>query len=282
MPRASATPATRLFSTEDTPKPQFSGENAKWYKLISENHRHPNGPWVTMVDKVHIYANEHGSKLNILDLATGPGEPAETIARQLPECTIVATDLSPDQVALANEQTATLAHMTAVVADMQDLSDFDTNSFDLVTCCYGFMFPEDISRAIAESYRVLKPGGQLIATTWNKLSIMMKIRAIVTEIIGKEPPPPPINPLSLAEPGLFENLLKDAGYDNIQCKNYEYPFDLTSDPEAQFQSTIIPIREKLDEWDAWEQVEKHSRTSNMTMEATTTMATGLYPEMNTN
>jgi ubiquinone/menaquinone biosynthesis C-methylase UbiE len=46
-------------------------------------------------------------------------------------------------------------------ADAQDLP-FQTDSVDIVTCCYGYMFPEDKELALAETYRVLKPGGTLV------------------------------------------------------------------------------------------------------------------------
>src|SRR5210317_1824380 len=104
-----------------------------------------------MLDKMHEYAPEN-EDLMILDLATGPGEPAATIARQFPNSTVVATDLSPDQVAIAQAQTATLPHLTVQVADMMDLHDFDDNSMDFVTCCYGFMFPPDIQKAVDETF----------------------------------------------------------------------------------------------------------------------------------
>ena len=158
---------------KEPPTVHFDAEISKIYSIVAENHRHPDGPWVKMLDKIHQYSETTGrSNFAVLDLATGPGEPAETIARQFPDCTVVATDISPDQVAIATAKAITLPHMTCQGADMQDLATFTDNSFDLVTCCYGFMFPSDIPKAVQESYCVLKPGGQLIATTWNEIAVM--------------------------------------------------------------------------------------------------------------
>ena len=39
----------------------------------------------------------------------------------------------------------------------------------VVTCCYGYMFPTEKETALAETLRVLKPGGTLVATTWDIL-----------------------------------------------------------------------------------------------------------------
>lgn len=238
----------------------FDGEMSKIYKVIAENHRHPSGPWVTMLEQVHAFADTLPSsqrEFTVLDLATGPGEPAETIARQFPHATVVATDLSPDQVALAQETTLTLPHMTAQVADMENLHQFEDASFDLVTCCYGFMFPPNIPQAIRESHRVLKPGGKLIATTWNRIRMMQKVTEIMQQVMGtKDIPKPPINPLSLSEPGLFEGMLMEAGYTNLEVTSHNYPFDLTADPELQFKAATMTIKAKIDELDAWDKVKE--------------------------
>ena len=244
-------------TSEASSAPAFDAEVSRIYKIIAENHRHPSGPWVTMLNKVHEYADSLPSQdFSVLDLASGPGEPAETIARQFPQCTVVATDVSPDQVALAQETTATLPHMTAQVADMENLQDFDDNTFDIVTCCYGFMFPPNIPKAVQEAHRVLKPGGVLIATTWNRIGMMEKVRSIMERVLETSPPPPPINPLSLAEPGLFESMLSDAGFGDLEVTTYEYPFDLTKDPDIQFKASVLPVKKTLDELDAWDKAKE--------------------------
>ena len=235
--------------------PAFDAETSRIYQIVSENHRHPQGPWNTMLDRVHAFCETHGPTFSILNLATGPGEPAATLARQSPQSTVVATNISPDQAALSQRLADTLPHMTVRVADMVDLSEFANESFDIVTCCYGFMFPSVIPTAIQEAHRVLKPHGQLIATTWNKASMMEKTRRIMGMVMenGQEPPPPSINPLSLQEPGLFESMLRnDGGFTKLQVSEYEYTFDLTNDPETQFRASTIPIKAFLDEHDAWD------------------------------
>ena len=254
LSRVSTTAVRAMMTSESEMKgPQFDAEKSRIYAVIAENHRHPSGPWVTMLEKIHAYADalprRRDSKLQVLDLATGPGEPAETIARQFPEASVVATDVSPDMLAIAREKTATLPHMTTQLANMEHLEQFEDNTFDIVTCCYGFMFPQDKDQALRESYRVLKPGGKLVATTWNRVRIMEKVRAIMEQVLETPPPPPPINPLSLAEPGLFESMVTRAGYSatNLDITTHVYPFDLTDDPEMQFQATILPVQDTLQE-----------------------------------
>eukprot|EP00798_Chlamydomonas_sp_ICE-L_P028616 gene28616-31786_t len=48
------------------------------------------------------------------------------------------------------------------VANAEDLSAIESDSIDVVTCCYGYMFPADKVKALKETLRVLKPGGVMI------------------------------------------------------------------------------------------------------------------------
>ena len=63
-------------------------------------------------------------------------------------------------------------NVTPLLANAEDLSTIDDNSMDIVTCCYGYMFPADKDKALEETFRVLKPGGTLIATTWDRVDMI--------------------------------------------------------------------------------------------------------------
>ena len=68
----------------------FDPESAKIYILLSEQHRHEKGPWKKMLEKVMAHTNSTGKEdIRILDLASGPGEPATTIARALPSVSLI-------------------------------------------------------------------------------------------------------------------------------------------------------------------------------------------------
>ncbi len=54
------------------------------------------------------------------------------------------------------------------VIDAQQLP-FNDNSVDLIVCCFAYMFVPDKQKAFAEAYRVLKPGGMFLFTTWDTL-----------------------------------------------------------------------------------------------------------------
>ena len=67
----------------------FDQEGSKIYTILAEQHRHEKGPWTMMLDKVVAHTNEISNEgVTILDLASGPGEPAATMARALPKVSV--------------------------------------------------------------------------------------------------------------------------------------------------------------------------------------------------
>ena len=93
----------------------------------------------------------------VLDLATGSGDLALTIARKLPETKITGADFSPEMLALAREKGLT----DTIVADALALPFADA-SFDVVTVAFGLRNMADWGAALAEMARVLTPGGHVL------------------------------------------------------------------------------------------------------------------------
>lgn len=211
--------------------------------MVANSHRHPDGPWPLMLKAVQALSLGAGSK--VLDIASGPGQPAATIAENLPAISVVSTDFSPDMVAKA--KAICPPNMVAMQADAADLSAFEDNSFDVVTCCYGYMFPEDKAKAVAETLRVLKPGGTLIATYWRDVSMMRLIGDIMRDLLGKDPPTPDINPLSLAEENLFASLLTNAGFVDIRSSKHSYPMNLGPNQDLGYCMATMLVSDKIKE-----------------------------------
>lgn len=234
--------------------PQFDEAMAKAYKMVAESHRHPDGPWPLMRDKV-VEAVKERQFCTILDLASGPAEPAATIAEALPDALVTATDVAEPMVAAAEKATAHLVNVRVALADAQDL-DVDDATYDVVTCCYGFMFPTDKEKALAETLRVLKPGGTLVATTWDMVHMMPLARDIMTDVLGKAPPTPDLDPMSFSEDGLFHSMVEGAGFVEVDQTTSTYPFEFGSDKDMQFRCGTIPLKQKLDELDCWAAAEE--------------------------
>lgn len=93
----------------------------------------------------------------ILDLATGSGDLALTIAKKLPATEITGVDFCAEMLAQAQAKGLT----RTVVADALELP-FAAATFDVVTVAFGLRNMADWPAALAEMARVLAPGGHLL------------------------------------------------------------------------------------------------------------------------
>ena len=105
----------------------------------------------------------------VLDVASGTGEPGLTIATMLRGGKVIAIDLAEGMldVALENANRRGIKNFETITCDVCDLP-FPDNSFDAISCRFGFMFFPDMLLAAKEMVRVLKPGGRIAVTVWNE------------------------------------------------------------------------------------------------------------------
>jgi len=104
----------------------------------------------------------------VLETAAGTGVLTRAMLQVLPtEVVVIATDLNPPMLARA-AQVGTCRPVQWQAADAMQLP-FDDQSFDLVVCQFGVMFFPDKPHAFAEARRVLRPGGTLLFTAWDRI-----------------------------------------------------------------------------------------------------------------
>ena len=105
---------------------------------------------------------------SLLEVAAGTGVVTRLLAAALPpEVAITATDLVPGMLARA-EQVGTVRPVTWEVANALALP-YDDESFDTVACAFGAMFFHPHPAAFAEMRRVLRPGGRVVCSVWDRL-----------------------------------------------------------------------------------------------------------------
>ena len=80
----------------------------------------------------------------VLDLASGTGDPAITIARILTKGNVTAYDITPEMLAIAVQRSKRNAvnNLTFTVGDMDSLP-FPNGTFDAVTSRNGLMFSQN-------------------------------------------------------------------------------------------------------------------------------------------
>ena len=125
----------------------------------------------------------------ILETAAGTGIVTAALARALPEAGIVATDLNPDMLKVA-ESKLDSPRVTFAPADAQALP-FPDGGFDLVVCQFGAMFFPDRVAAYREARRVLRPGGTFLLNVWDRLDSNPASQAVADAVAALFPEDPP-------------------------------------------------------------------------------------------
>ncbi|MFV1997377.1 MAG: class I SAM-dependent methyltransferase [Acidiferrobacterales bacterium] len=172
----------------------------------------------------------------VIDIASGTGEPALTLARKMGgNIEIVGVDAAQGMVTVANQKVARqeLKGISFSTMSAESLT-YDDNSFDRVLCRFGVMLFEDSLAGIKEMYRVLKPGGRFAISVWNtpeKMPTLYWTFQVMAPRLPEEAHPPLAKVTSLGGPGVFENLLKKAGFSKfeVETRVLNYQFDSFDD-----------------------------------------------------
>lgn len=213
---------------------KFSPGWKKWDKEMMDFLK-PMGE--KMIDLLDLKAADH-----VLDIASGTGEPALSIANYVKKVTI--TDLSNDMLIIANENAENrgMKNVDFVNCDVCELP-FSDESFDAVSCRLGFMFFPDMDLAAKEIFRVLKPGGRVVTSVWDVPEKNFWLTAIGGAINRNMELPPP-NPgapgvFRCAKSGLIEDLFHNAGFKDV--KGYEVNGELNYETPERYWSMMTEI-----------------------------------------
>lgn len=182
------------------------------------------GPWL-----FEQYAEEAARRVKalspkrVLETAAGTGILTEKLAELLPDAEIVATDLNPGMLDVAQRRCGS-GKVTSQAADAQDLP-FDAETFDVVVCQFGLMFYPDKVRGNSEAFRVLREGGTYLAIVWDSIDRNPVPQAIDAAVAAEFPDDPPRfisrTPWGYADRDRIEADLRAAGFSGIEIEAVE-------------------------------------------------------------
>jgi len=160
--------------------------------------------------------------MQVLDLASGSGDPALALARLTgPSGHVTATDLVPEMLAIAEDQAHQfgLTNMTFRQADAEALP-FPDSVFDVVTCRFGIIYCPDAGKALREIHRVLRPGGRAACVAWGlpDQPFFSTTLGVFARYVQLPPPPGTLMPFQFAQPGSLSAALREAAFRQVQAE----------------------------------------------------------------
>ena len=206
--------------------------------------------WLEPVSDKLMKSSQISPGQTVLDVATGTGQPALTIAEKIvgPTGRVIGVDLSPEMLEVAKEEAAYqgLTNVVFQIVKDESLSMFSDDTFDAVVCRNGLMFMPDPVKALKAFRRVLKPGGKASVTVWGSpdkspvmTAIMKTISKHVTDLkllpSAVAPSGNPGGAFSISSVDMLHDAFLKAGFSNFNAEKIEVTVAQTDTAEQLWQ-----------------------------------------------
>ena len=206
--------------------------------------------WLEPVSDKLIKSSQISPGQTVLDVATGTGQPALTIAEKIvgPTGRVIGVDLSPEMLEVAKEEAAYqgLTNVVFQIVEDESLSMFSDDTFDTVVCRNGLMFMPDPVKALKAFRRVLKPGGKASVTVWGSpdkspvmAAVMKTISKHVTDLkllpSAVAPSGNPGGAYSISSVDMLRDYFLKAGFSNFNAEKIEVTIAQTDTAEQLWQ-----------------------------------------------
>ena len=182
-----------------------------------EKHREIIRQMFAPITQALVEDGQIGSRHTVLDIATGPGEPALSVADLVgSEGKIFGIDPIPEMVAAARRAADRLGLKNAQFdVAFADHLPFPADTVDAVVSRFGVMFFPSPVDAVREMLRVLKPGRKLALAVWHfaeRNPFHYTLSRVIERYVDSPPPTPDAtDAFRFAIPGKLRDVLAGAG-----------------------------------------------------------------------
>jgi enediyne biosynthesis protein CalE5 len=198
----------------------------------------------------------------VLDLATGIGEPAVTVAKVVgSQGQVLAVDISNQMLAIARERAVSLGLQVVIEFKESDIESLNLPplSFDTVLCRWGLMFLPNLDSTITNIFNALKNGGRFGAAVWSlqskvpaigfPMSIIMRELDVSNPTISASAAGNRVlGPFSLADERILKDSLQKTGFRDIrvEIQNVTFEFASVNDYINHVKDIAAPLNAILD------------------------------------
>ncbi|SDI62329.1 class I SAM-dependent methyltransferase [Paraburkholderia phenazinium] len=192
-----------------------------------------------LIDSAALKAGDH-----VLDVATGLGEPALSIAAQVGRNGhVTGIDISEEMIAVARRRLGTVTNVSFVAADAEHF--VPDSRYQVVTSRFGLMFMPNRQACLLRLRDAMTPGGRLVFSTWSTPDkvpmISLAVGFFVRELDLPPPPPGKPNPFCMADERAVLAELDAAGFGQARCERIVAPFMFETLAEfVRFSRDLIP------------------------------------------
>lgn len=168
---------------------------------------------------------------DVLELACGTGLLTRRLRGRLqPSVRLVSTDVSRPMLGYARARLADVPGIEWREADAMALP-FGDAEFGALACAFGAMFMPDKAAFFREARRVLRPGGSVLFSVWNRIEENRHAQASARIIQSLFPGDPEANfatPYSMCDPAKIRAWLEQTGFDEVAIDPVRLPLGRVS------------------------------------------------------
>jgi arsenite methyltransferase len=171
----------------------------------------------------------------VLDAGCGTGLLLEQMSQSIGDNgRAVGVDFSPDMLEVADQRCQGLSNVELQQGSVESL-DFESESFDVVSCTQTLLYVKQVETALAEIHRVLKPHGRvaILETDWRGVVFNSQDNAMTRRILDAwdEAVESPNLPVKIGK------LLRQLNFSAIKVE--AIPIINTSFAENNFSSSML-------------------------------------------
>ena len=177
---------------------------------------------------------------NVLDIATGIGDPAIDAARIVqPTGRVLAVDLSQRRLATARRRAKEqgLENLIEFIESDIEIMELPSSKFNAILSKWGLMFFAHLERLLSRILGALVPdrggGGVFVAAVWSipEKVPSMKIPSLVLDRLEVPPLPTAVNPFRLSDMSALGKLFIEAGFEDVKTEAVQvtYRFESAED-----------------------------------------------------